>query len=83
VFVGGYGQLEVPQVFAAGGRWYCLFCTAAEHFSKDQAETTPGGPVTGNHYLIADDPRGPWPSPRGSSMAQTPARATPRASWRH
>jgi beta-fructofuranosidase len=60
VFVGGYGQLEVPQVFAAGGRWYCLFCTAAEHFSKDQAETTPGGPVTGNHYLIADDPRGPW-----------------------
>ncbi len=60
VFVGGYGQLEVPQVFEAGGRWYCLFCTAAEHFSKDRAEATPGGPVTGNHYLVADDPRGPW-----------------------
>jgi beta-fructofuranosidase len=60
VFVGGYGQLEVPQVFDHGGRWYCLFCTAAEHFSKDLAEATEGGPITGNHYLIADDPRGPW-----------------------
>ena len=60
VFAGGYGQLEVPQVFEVAGRWYCLFCTAAEHFSKQQAEDTPGGPVTGTHYLIADDPRGPW-----------------------
>ncbi|MHA7886346.1 MULTISPECIES: glycoside hydrolase family protein [Roseicyclus] len=60
VFTGGYGQLEVPQVFSQNGRWYCLFCTAAEHFSKAQAEATEGGPVTGNHYLVADDPRGPW-----------------------
>lgn len=60
VFVGGFGQLEVPQVFEVGGRWYCLFCTAAEHFSKEQAETTPGGPVTGSHYLIGEGPRGPW-----------------------
>lgn len=60
VFAGGYGQLEVPQVFEAGGRWYCLFCTAAEHFSKAQAGLTPGGPVTGNHYLTGADPRGPW-----------------------
>jgi beta-fructofuranosidase len=60
VFTGGYGQLEVPQVFEAGGRWYCLFCTAAEHFSKAQAEAVPGGPVTGSHYLIGEGPRGPW-----------------------
>lgn len=60
VFTGGYGQLEVPQVFQARGQWYCLFCTAAEHFSKDQAAATTGGPVTGNHYLIGDSPRGPW-----------------------
>ncbi len=60
VFAGGYGQLEVPQVFAAEGRWYCLFCTAAEHFSKDEAERIAGGPVTGTHYLIGDGPRGPW-----------------------
>ena len=60
VFIGGYGQLEVPQVFEVGCQWYCLFCTAAEHFSKQQAIATKGGPVTGNHYLIGDSPRGPW-----------------------
>ncbi|EAR51814.1 levansucrase [Oceanicola granulosus HTCC2516] len=60
VFSGGFGQLEVPQVFEHGGRWYCLFCTAAEHFSRARAEATPGGPVTGSHYLVGDGPRGPW-----------------------
>ena len=60
VFIGGFGQLEVPQIFEFDGRWYCLFCTAAEHFSNEQAASTPGGPVTGSHYLMADTPRGPW-----------------------
>lgn len=60
VFVGDYGQLEVPQMFKADGRWYCLFCTAAEHFSESRAAATPGGPVTGSHYLIGESPRGPW-----------------------
>jgi len=60
VFVGGYGELEVPQVFDVDGRWYCLFCTSAEHFSKAQADAIPGGPVTGTHYLIGEGPRGPW-----------------------
>ena len=60
VFTGGYGQLEVPQVFEHAGRWYCLFCTAAEHFSAEQAAATPGGPVTGSHYLVGHAPRGPW-----------------------
>jgi beta-fructofuranosidase len=60
VFVGGYGQLEVPQVFQHRGRWYCLFCTAANHFSAEQAHVAPGGPVTGTHYLVGEGPRGPW-----------------------
>lgn len=60
VFDGGFGQLEVPQVFEVGGRWYCLFCTAAEHHSKALAADMPGGPVTGSHYLMAPSPRGPW-----------------------
>lgn len=59
-FVGGYGQLEVPQVFEYRGHWFCLFCTAAEHFSMVQASTTQGGPVSGSHYLIGEGPRGPW-----------------------
>jgi beta-fructofuranosidase len=60
VYVGGFGQLEVPQVFTHGGRWYCLFCTAAQHFSAAQAQAIPGGPVSGTHYLIGEGPRGPW-----------------------
>jgi len=59
VFTGDWGQLEVPQVFAHGGHWYCLFCTAAEHLSAAQAAAgTPA--VTGTHYLIGEGQRGPW-----------------------
>ncbi|MCT7374378.1 hypothetical protein [Chelativorans salis] len=60
VFVGDYGQLEVPQVFSLNGRWYCLFCTSAQHWSKARKAKAGVPPVTGNHYLIADNPRGPW-----------------------
>jgi len=58
VFHGGFGQLEVPQVFEIDGIWYCLFCTAAPHFSAHRAAQTQ--PVTGTHYLIGETPRGPW-----------------------
>lgn len=60
VFVGGYGQLEVPQVFAVGDRWYCLFCTSSQHWSDETIRTSSATPVTGTHYLTAPDPRGPW-----------------------
>lgn len=60
VFAGGFGQLEVPQVFQVGSKWYCLFCTAGSHWSEAYKAANPQSPVTGNHYLIADDPRGPW-----------------------
>lgn len=60
VFAGGFGQLEVPQVFERGGKWYCLFCTSGKHWSAAYRESNPQPPVTGTHYLIADDPRGPW-----------------------
>lgn len=60
VFAGGFGQLEVPQVFRIGDRWHCLFCTAANHWSDAYIRGAPHAPVTGSHYLVADDPRGPW-----------------------
>lgn len=60
VFSGSFGQLEVPQVLRLGGRWYCLFCTDAAHWSAAFAAQYPGRPVTGTHYLVADDPLGPW-----------------------
>ena len=59
VFVGAFGQLEVPQVFEKGGRWFCLFCTAAQHWGE-AARQMLGTPKTGTHYLIGDGPRGTW-----------------------
>ena len=60
VYVGGFGQLEVPQVFRIGAKWYCLFCTSGHQWSNDYKAFNPQTPVTGTHYLMADDPRGPW-----------------------
>ena len=60
VFTGGFGQLEVPQVFAQGDHWYCLFCTSSFQWSDHYRASNPQSPVTGNHYLISDHPRGPW-----------------------
>lgn len=60
VYAGGsFGQLEVPQVFAFGGKWFCLFCTSESHWSE-ATRASHGTPATGNHYLIGDSPRGPW-----------------------
>ncbi|MEL6690901.1 MAG: levansucrase [Pseudomonadota bacterium] len=59
VYTGGFGELEVPQVFQWEGTWYCLFCTG-DRFWSDGATHTIGGPHTGNHYLIGEGPRGPW-----------------------
>jgi beta-fructofuranosidase len=60
VFSGVFGQLEVPQVFEVEGRWYCLFCNDQQHWSRAYRDAYPGKPVTGNHYLMADHPLGPW-----------------------
>jgi beta-fructofuranosidase len=61
VYAGGmFGQMEVPQVFAHGGRWYMMFCTAAGHWSEAYKRFNPQSPVTGTHYLMAPGPRGPW-----------------------
>ena len=60
VFSGGFGRLEVPQVRTPEGRWFCLFGTAAAHVSREPAEATPGGPVTGTHSRIGEGPRGPF-----------------------
>ncbi|WP_293995631.1 hypothetical protein [Sphaerotilus sp.] len=64
VFAGDFGQLEVPQVLEIGGRWYCFFCNAGEHWSQDYAArhlaASGQPPVWGTHYLMAEHPLGPW-----------------------
>jgi beta-fructofuranosidase len=76
VYAGGmFGQMEVPQVFEHGGRWYMMFCTAAEHWSSAYKAFNPQPPVTGTHYLMADNPRGPWTVAPGPFFdGHTPAR---------
>ena len=75
VYAGGtFGQMEVPQVFEAGGRWYCLFCTDGSHYSEGLcAPPIPATPVQGTHYLVADDPRGPWEVAPGPFLDGDPA----------
>jgi beta-fructofuranosidase len=67
VFTGAWGQLEVPQVFSHGGTWYCLFCMAEDH-QADWLTRQYGQLGTGNHYLMAEDPRGPWRLPDGQAL---------------
>lgn len=60
VFVGGFGHLEVPQIFEVGGRWYCLFCCGGNNWSREQIALSACPPMTGSHYLVGPGPRGPW-----------------------
>jgi beta-fructofuranosidase len=58
-----YGQMEVPQVFELGGRWYCLFCVADAHMDPAylaSGRPAAGGRVVGTHYLVGDGPLGPF-----------------------
>lgn len=69
---GLYGQMEVPQIFERGGRWYMLFCLAHEHMEPGYVATGRPGVVTGTHYLMADDPLGPWRLPEDRFLVGDP-----------
>jgi beta-fructofuranosidase len=74
VYEGGhYGQLEVPQVFERDGRWYCVFCNVAAHWSEAMRAGHRGG-VSGTHYLVADHPLGPWSPAPGFLDGDIPCR---------
>ncbi|SFU27718.1 glycoside hydrolase family 68 protein [Pseudoduganella namucuonensis] len=74
VYAGGhYGQLEVPQVFERDGRWYCTFCNVREHWSDEMRAAQNGG-VSGTHYLVADNPLGPWRPAEGFLDGDVPCR---------
>lgn len=80
VFVGGFGELEVPQVFAHGERWYCLFCTHGRFWAPDAVAAIGAPAMTGGHYLIGDGPRGPWRIAPGPMLdgAEPPGRYAAR-----
>jgi beta-fructofuranosidase len=57
---GDFGQLEVPQLVSIQNRYYMLFCTADSTHAADYQRKTGVEPVRGTHYLVADDPLGPF-----------------------
>ena len=57
---GDFGHMEVPQVVAIEGRYYLLYSVPAEHYSAARRRRTGDDAVTGMHYLVADDPLGPY-----------------------
>ena len=60
---GLFGEVEVPQFLALGGRFYLLFCTSAARASTaHRADMAERGIAleTGTHYFVADRPEGPW-----------------------
>lgn len=75
VYAGGlFGQMEVPEVVEVDGRWYCLFCTDGSHWSKVYRRLNPQTPIRGTHYLMADNPRGPWRIAPGPFLDGNPGR---------
>lgn len=57
---GFFYSLEVPQLVDIRGRSYLLFCAPAAWHSALRRQQTGLEPVTGTHYLVADDPLGPF-----------------------
>ena len=57
---GYFYALEVPQLTELEGRYYLLFSTWAGAHSARRREETGLDPVGGTHYLVANDPLGPF-----------------------
>ncbi len=57
---GHFYALEVPQLVELGNRYYLLFSAWAEAHSAARRKETRLEPVGGTHYLLADDPLGPF-----------------------
>jgi beta-fructofuranosidase len=57
---GDFGHLEVPQLVKIQSRYYLLFSVQASAHSALRCKQTRLELVTGTHYLIGDNPLGPF-----------------------
>lgn len=57
---GDFGQMEVPQLVALGGRYYLLFSSQATVHSAQRRDRTGRRPMMGTHYMVSDSPLGPF-----------------------
>lgn len=67
VYIGGWGELEVPQIFECEKKWYCLFSMSSKYQAEWNLDKN-GKSGRGSHYLMADNPRGPWYLPAGPML---------------
>lgn len=57
---GEFGHMEVPQMLYIEGRYYLLFSVPHEQYSGARRQRKAAQLQSGTHYLVADDPLGPY-----------------------
>jgi beta-fructofuranosidase len=57
---GEFGQMEVPQLVSIDGRYYLIFCVGVGEYAEARRKRPGIELVTGTHYMVADQPLGPY-----------------------
>lgn len=57
---GEFGHMEVPQLIHINDRYYLLFSVPYAFYANARKTRLADQLVTGTHYLVADDPLGPY-----------------------
>ena len=57
---GEFAYLEVPQVAYIGAHWYLFFSVEKSRYSQQRSEREGMRAQTGTHYLIGENPLGPY-----------------------
>jgi beta-fructofuranosidase len=66
---GDFGHMEVPQLVEIKGRYHLLFSAQASVHSARWRQRTGLEPLTGIHYLVAEEPLGPFRLSAGQLLA--------------
>lgn len=65
---GEFAYMEVPQLIKINHHWYLLFSVEGDRYSKDRLARIGSEKNTGTHYMIADDPFGPFVQPKNDLL---------------
>lgn len=58
--LGDFGHMEVPQLIEIQGKYYLLFSVSKEVLSENFHRRTGITALTGTHYLVSENPLGPF-----------------------
>ena len=67
------GRLRCRRSSRRAGAGTACSAPTPEHYARVYAASYPGAPVRGTHYLVAEDPRGPWTVAPGPFLDGDPA----------